>query len=34
MNNPQIAEDLSISIHTVKRHMNNIFRKLGVGNPL
>lgn len=32
MNNPQIAEDLSISPYTVKRHMNNIFRKLAVKN--
>jgi DNA-binding NarL/FixJ family response regulator len=28
--NGQIAEDLHLSINTVKRHLNNIFLKLGV----
>ena len=32
MSNAQIAEALSISIYTVKRHVNNIFRKLEVKN--
>ena len=32
MSNAQIAETLSISIYTVKRHVNNIFRKLEVKN--
>lgn len=30
MSNPQIAEELSISENTVKRHVNNIFRKTEV----
>ncbi|MGN0702666.1 MAG: LuxR C-terminal-related transcriptional regulator [Lentihominibacter sp.] len=32
MNNPDIAERLCISEYTVKRHLNNIFRKAGVKN--
>ena len=30
--NPQIAEILSISSHTVKSHFDHIFNKLGVNN--
>ncbi len=32
MNNPRIAEDLSISLNTVTRHITNIFRKTGSSN--
>ena len=31
-NNTQIADDLSISLSTVKRHVSNVFAKLGVEN--
>nr|WP_067288428.1 response regulator transcription factor [Marinobacterium profundum] len=30
--NKQIADSLNLSVHTVKTHMSNIFRKLGVSN--
>ena len=30
--NPEIADDLVISVHTVVRHANHIFAKLGVSN--
>lgn len=32
MQNLQIAETLGISLHTVRRHMEQIFRRLGVSN--
>ena len=32
LNNPAIAENLCISEHTVKRHMNSIFQKSGAAN--
>ena len=32
MSNPEIAEILSISRHTVKSHFDHIFNKLGVSN--
>ncbi len=32
--NPEIAEALIISIHTVKAHIENIFRKLNVHNKV
>jgi DNA-binding NarL/FixJ family response regulator len=32
--NHQIADILSISVNTVKRHFDNIFNKLGVGNRI
>lgn len=32
LTNPQMADILSISIHTVKSHFDHIFNKLGVGN--
>jgi DNA-binding NarL/FixJ family response regulator len=32
MSNPQIAEELVISPHTVRRHVSSIFAKMGVNN--
>ena len=32
MNNPKIAQDLSISLNTVTRHLTNIFHKTGCSN--
>lgn len=33
-NNKSIAEQLFISIHTVKKHQQNIYRKLAVSNKI
>jgi DNA-binding NarL/FixJ family response regulator len=30
--NRQIAERLVLSVHTVERHVNNVYRKIGVRN--
>lgn len=32
--NPQIAKELVLSIHTVKAHLESIFKKLGVHNKV
>jgi DNA-binding NarL/FixJ family response regulator len=32
LTNPQIAERLFVSAQTVKTHMKNVFRKLGVSS--
>ncbi len=32
--NPEIADELIISIHTVKAHIESIYRKLGVHNKV
>ncbi len=32
--NPQIGELLNISVHTVKTHIESIYRKLGVHNKV
>jgi LuxR family maltose regulon positive regulatory protein len=32
LTNPQIAERLFISVHTVKSHASNLYGKLAVGN--
>lgn len=32
--NPEIADEMMISIHTVKAHLEKIFRKLGVQNKI
>jgi len=32
LSNQEIAGRLFISLHTVKKHLNNIFLKTGVGN--
>lgn len=33
-NNPEIADELFISIHTVKAHIESIYKKLGVHNKV
>lgn len=33
-NNPEIAKELFISIHTVKAHIESIYKKLGVHNKV
>lgn len=32
--NPQIANELVLSIHTVKAHLESIYKKLGVHNKV
>jgi DNA-binding CsgD family transcriptional regulator len=32
MRNAQIADELGISLHTVRRHLEQMFRRLGVNN--
>ena len=32
--NPQIANELILSIHTVKAHLESIYKKLGVQNKV
>ncbi len=32
--NPEIAKALNISVHTVKAHIESIYRKLGVHNKV
>jgi DNA-binding NarL/FixJ family response regulator len=32
LTNRQIADRLVLSVHTVERHVNNLYRKLGVRN--
>ncbi len=32
--NPQIAKELVLSIHTVKAHLESIYKKLGVHNKV
>ena len=32
--NPQIANELILSIHTVKAHLESIYKKLGVHNKV
>jgi DNA-binding NarL/FixJ family response regulator len=30
MNNPEIADALSLSVRTIERHVENLYRKIGV----
>jgi DNA-binding CsgD family transcriptional regulator len=32
LTNAQVAEKLSVSVHTVKFHLGSVYRKLGVAN--